>query len=88
MSLTSPISSLHYSSLPTYPFSWLDSWQGIGSEMEFQDNNKSHEAEKPEEMKIMEYDKRKKKLGGMKAIPFILGEFVLDLADVYITKVN
>jgi peptide/histidine transporter 3/4 len=56
--------------------------------MEFQDNNKSHEAEKPEEMKIMEYDKRKKKLGGMKAIPFILGEFVLDLADVYITKVN
>lgn len=47
--------------------------------MEFQDNNnKSHEAEKPEEMKIMEYDKRKKKLGGMKAIPFILVTEVCD----------
>lgn len=46
--------------------------------MEFQDNNKSHEAEKPEEMKIVEYDKRKKKLGGMKAIPFILVTEVCD----------
>lgn len=51
--------------------------------MEFQDDNKSHEAEKPEEEKIKEYDNRKK-LGGMKTIPFILGECVLDLSDVYI----
>ncbi|XP_011041386.1 PREDICTED: protein NRT1/ PTR FAMILY 3.1-like [Populus euphratica] len=46
--------------------------------MEFQDNNRSHEAKKPEEMKIKEYDKRKKKLGGMKAIPFILVTEVCD----------
>ncbi|KAJ6756527.1 OLIGOPEPTIDE TRANSPORTER-RELATED [Salix purpurea] len=46
--------------------------------MEFQDDNKSHEAEKPEEVKIKEYDNRKK-LGGMKTIPFILGECVFGL---------
>lgn len=91
MSLASPISSLHYSRVsttvacPHIPFSWLDSWQGIGPEMEFQDNNKSHEAEKPEEVKIKEYDKRKN-LGGMKTIPFILGEFVLDCRCLHYLK--
>ena len=73
--LASPRSSLNYSSLPTNPFSWLDSGREIGPEMEFQDDNKSHEAEKPEEVKIKENEKRKK-LGGMRTIPFILGEFV------------
>ncbi|CAK7340303.1 unnamed protein product [Dovyalis caffra] len=45
--------------------------------MEFQDNNKSREDQKQEEVKIKEDDKGKK-LGGIKTIPFILATELCD----------